>query len=621
MLSTLKTRMIGGVILLFLLIACGNNNSDQEDATMDADTDTDTDSDTDSDSDVDTDTDGDTDTDADTDSDADTDADGDTDTDTDADTDTDTDTDTDADTDTDTDTDTDADTDADTDTDTDADTDTDTYTDTDADTDTDTDTDTDADTDTDTDTDADTDTDTGEEGEWVTITNGGFWQDVEGNRIEAHGGGFLKEGDTWYWIGEDKSHNSGNFKAVNCYSSTDLVSWTFENAIITRDTHPDLDTTDRIIERPKFIYNEANNNYVMWLHWEGANYADAEAGVFSCDTVCGDYALHKHFRPNNNMSRDDMLFKDDDGIAYFASAANENRDMMVYRLTDDYLDLDAQINMLWEGNSREAPAIFKDDGRYFIITSGATGWNPNQGRYSSSTDLAGTFSPIADIGDNTTYDSQPTYVIPIVGSKATTYIYAGDRWQDPDLLSSKYIWLPIKKNGDTLSLDYYDQWQLNLQTGEWRAYDEFIPQTDWTLLYVDSEETVDEDGRAVNAFDDSPSTFWHSEWQAGGPDAPLPHELQIDMGQLWDISELRYLPRQDADSSGIVADYAFYAGETSDNWGTPIITGTFASDKTAKRVTFDTVRARYIRFVALSEASGADWTCVAELDLVGEAAN
>ena len=39
--------------------------------------------------------------------------------------------------------------------------------------------------------------------EWVTISNGGFWNDISGKRIEAHGGGFIQVGDTWYWVGED----------------------------------------------------------------------------------------------------------------------------------------------------------------------------------------------------------------------------------------------------------------------------------------------------------------------------------------------------------------------------------------------------------------------------------
>src|SRR5579871_6855749 len=118
--------------------------------------------------------------------------------------------------------------------------------------------------------------------EWVTIANGGFWNDTSGKRIEAHGGGFIQVGDTWYWVGEDKSMNSGNFFAVNVYASQDLVHWQFRNAIITRQTSTDLAAADRIIERPKIIYNDSTQQYVMWLHWDGMNYATAQAGVFTC---------------------------------------------------------------------------------------------------------------------------------------------------------------------------------------------------------------------------------------------------------------------------------------------------------------------------------------------------
>lgn len=67
------------------------------------------------------------------------------------------------------------------------------------------------------------------------IVPGATWTDTSGTVIQAHGGGILKVlpkdmhtytrldassqvGSTFYWHGEDKSHNSGLFKAVSCYS-------------------------------------------------------------------------------------------------------------------------------------------------------------------------------------------------------------------------------------------------------------------------------------------------------------------------------------------------------------------------------------------------------------------
>ncbi len=58
--------------------------------------------------------------------------------------------------------------------------------------------------------------------------------------------------------------------------------------------------------------------------------------------------------------------------------------------------------------------------------------------------------------------------IPYVETPSTTYVYAGDRWHDPNLKSSKYIWLPLALNGTSLTLNYYDQWTLDLGSGKWQ---------------------------------------------------------------------------------------------------------------------------------------------------------
>src|SRR5438477_1819400 len=77
-----------------------------------------------------------------------------------------------------------------------------------------------------------------------------------------------------------------------------------------------------------------------------------------------------------------------------------------------------------------------------------------------------------------------------------------------------------------------------------------IPQTNWTLKYVDSEELSDVSQNTccpatpgTNAFDGDPATFWHSEWFTTA--SPLPHEIQIDLGDVYSVAGFRHLPRQD----------------------------------------------------------------------------
>jgi len=455
----------------------------------------------------------------------------------------------------------------------------------------------------------------------VTFTNGDFWNDTAGNRIEAHGAGLILVGTKWYWIGEDKSANSGNFKAVNCYASDDLVTWEFRHAIITKQSSTDLAASDRIIERPKVIYNDTTKKFVMWLHWEGANYATAEAGVFTSDTVDGDYTQVRHFRPNDRMSRDDTLFKDDDGKAYFLSASNDNADLSLYELTDDYTDMKRQISTLWAGSYREAPAIMKANGHYFIVNSAATNWDPNQQKYATATSMEGPWSSLSNVGDGTGYDTQTAFIIPVQGTKTTTYIYAGDRWQDPDLKSSKYIWLPLKISGDTkLVLDWYATWQLDLTTGEvltGGTNKDFVSHSAWKLVKVDSEETKGEDDPGTNAFDDSTSTFWHTQFQDAQP--PPPHEIQIDMGADYSVTAMQYTPRQDGNQNGMVKDYEFYVSDSTTDWGDAVKTGSFGTSTTPTLVTFTAKTGRYIRFVGVNEINGKKYTSVAELNVKGTA--
>ena len=454
----------------------------------------------------------------------------------------------------------------------------------------------------------------------VTFHNGVFWNDTKGKRIEAHGGGFFKEGDTWYWVGEDKSATSANPKAwVNLYASKDLVTWDFRNAIVTRNTSSELAAADRVIERPKLTYNESTKQYVLWLHYENSDYSTASAGVFTSPTIDGNYTYVKAWKPLGNMSRDCNLFKDDDGKAYFMSSSNNNQDMMVYELTDDYLDVKQLTIKLFAGKQREAPAMFKVGGTYFFISSACTSWDPNQAQYATATNIAGPWSSLTNVGDSTTFDTQPTYVIPVVGSQVTTYIYAGDRWQDPDLPSSKYIWLPLVVKGTKLGMDNYKDWSLNLTTGQWSGggSSNYVSQNAWKLISVDSEETSAEDGHGINAFDGLSSTFWHSQYTGGS--APYPHEILIDLGATYNLTGMSYLPRQDGNPNGTVAKYEFYASSDSANWGTAVKTGTFASDATEKVVSFTSTAARYIRFRALSEIQGKAYAAVAELNVVGTA--
>jgi hypothetical protein len=141
-----------------------------------------------------------------------------------------------------------------------------------------------------------------------------------------------------------------------------------------------------------------------------------------------------------------------------------------------------------------------------------------------------------------------------------------------------------------------------------------IPRTSWVPT-VDSEELVGENGAGANAVDGNPATIWHTRWLNGAP--PPPHQIQIDLGATYDVDGFRYLPRQDGSLNGTVAQYHFYVSLDGASWGPAVATGTFAKDATEKEVVFAAVRARYVRFRALTEVNGKPWTSVAEIAVLG----
>jgi len=141
-----------------------------------------------------------------------------------------------------------------------------------------------------------------------------------------------------------------------------------------------------------------------------------------------------------------------------------------------------------------------------------------------------------------------------------------------------------------------------------------LDKSEWSLIYADSEETRGDDGKAINAFDNNPDSFWHTEWYYNT--ANQPHEIQIDLGKEYLLSSLTYLPRQNS-SNGHIKNYEFYISNDKTDWGDAIKTGTFESGSGSKMVSFNATKGKYVKFKSLSEQNNNSFTTVAELSFIG----
>ena len=305
------------------------------------------------------------------------------------------------------------------------------------------------------------------------------WKDTEGNAINAHGGGIMYHKGTYYWYGEYKVGKTilpswatwecyrTDVTGVSCYSSKDLLNWKFEGLALkavpddpNHDLHP-----SKVCERPKVIYNKKTKKFVLWIHAESADYSMAAAGVAVSDRPEGPFEYIGSFRPNETMSRDQTLFVDDDGTAYQFSSSENNQTLHINRLTDDYLRPDGTYVRRFVDKAREAPAVFKYDGKYYMLSSGCTGWDPNQAELAVADSIMGEWAvlgnPCTGIDADKTFYGQSTYVIP-VNAKKGQGIACFDMWKKKDLADSRYIWLPLKidKSTGKMSIPWMPSWTL-----------------------------------------------------------------------------------------------------------------------------------------------------------------
>jgi hypothetical protein len=275
-------------------------------------------------------------------------------------------------------------------------------------------------------------------------------------------------GSTYYWFGEDKTGEASgdtHFQHIPCYSSTDLAHWTFVSYALTEQSSGDLGP-NRIVERPKVIYNSTTSQYVMYMHIDNISYSEAKVGVATSSSICGSYTYQRSFQPLGFQSRDMNLFKDDDGTAYLLSEDRANG-LRIDRLSADYLSVASAVTVLTPNH--EAPAMSKANGRYYLFGSFLTGWNTNDNQYITATSLSGPWSAWSDfaVPGSNTFNSQTTFILPIAGSSGTAFMYMGDRWTTSSLGTSPYIWLPLQVNGANVTMSWHTTWSIDSATGLW----------------------------------------------------------------------------------------------------------------------------------------------------------
>lgn len=346
------------------------------------------------------------------------------------------------------------------------------------------------------------------------VRPGEIWRDTRGNRIEAHAGGMLYEDGVYYWYGENKEHTDGISRiwtwGIRLYASRDFYNWTDMGLIIPPvldDPNSDLFPEKRV-DRPHIVKNKKTGKYVCWLKLCGAS---ASFVVLAADKLTGPYTVvREQYNPFGMKIGDfDISVDEDNQIAYLYCDAEH--DMIVgIRLDETYTEgmeiVSKQYEHLHPPFCREAVTVFERKKRLYMLTSGMTGYVPNQSDSAVAGGYEDTFVSIGDphVKDASmaSFNSQIGQVFKVPGKK-DLYVTMADRWvpeyivdykradilrraiasnHDPEkyqvtdedkrelmkapMLESAnthlatYVLLPICFDGDKLKIEWKDSWKL-----------------------------------------------------------------------------------------------------------------------------------------------------------------
>lgn len=326
------------------------------------------------------------------------------------------------------------------------------------------------------------------------IKNDIFWNTKDGTPINSQGGGIFKFADPvtketkYYWYGvyyteADTYRNNpsvtlpnANFKSVTCYSSVDLVNWTFEADVLTKN---------EIIKSKQFTwvgrmgvaYIKELNKYALFVQH------DKEVLIAVADKPTGEFKWHQKISMKDMIGTtntgDQTVFTDEDsGKSYLVYSYGSGRNKIYI---SEIGMKEGKVNLLdctkvFQGESREGNCMFKYKGKYYMAASNIYGWDASYAYYLVADDIRGPYLPANEMlvmkGSESDYAhvTQTGFFVTVKGSKQETVVYCGDRWANFAGNGLGYNhWFPLSFEGAVPYFNSLSSWNLNEKTGEWKT--------------------------------------------------------------------------------------------------------------------------------------------------------
>ena len=330
-------------------------------------------------------------------------------------------------------------------------------------------------------------------GQKTNIKNDVFWNTKDVQPIKSQGGGIFKFADPitgakkYYWYGvnyeetdafrKDPSVTLPNatFESVTCYTSTDLVNWTFEADVLTKDETNKSGKT--WVGRLGVAYIKELNKYAMVVqHGNKVLFAVS-------DSPTGPFTWHQEISMESMIGTsntgDQTVFTDEDtGKSYLVYSYGRGKHKIY---VSEIGVKDGKVNLLdctqiFKGESREGNCMFKYNNKYYIFASNIYGWDSSHAYYLVADDVRGPYLPankmliIDGASEDYAHVTQTGFFINVKGSEKETVVYCGDRWANFAGNGLGYNqWFPLSFDGKTPYFNSLGSWNLDANTGKWNV--------------------------------------------------------------------------------------------------------------------------------------------------------
>ena len=325
------------------------------------------------------------------------------------------------------------------------------------------------------------------------IKNDIFWNTKDGQPLNSQGGGVFKfskpvDGlQKYYWYGVQYEEANiyrnaphitlpnATFKSVTCYSSVDLVNWTFEGDVVTKE---DVNKSGKTwVGRLGVAYMKELSKYAMFVQH------GSEVLIMLSDSPTGQFSWHQKINMEKMIGTsntgDQTVFTDEDtGKSYLVYSYGKGRNKIY---VSEIGIKEGKVNLLdctqiFKGESREGNCMFKYQNRYFMFASNIYGWDASFAYYLVADDIRGPYLPANEMlvtkgsSDDFAHVSQTGFFFSVKGSKQETIVYCGDRWADFAGNGLGYNqWCPMSFDGKTPYFNSLNSWNINAKTGEWKV--------------------------------------------------------------------------------------------------------------------------------------------------------